>query len=81
MRLISKLHADADSKPLFLAPLEGQVSDYKDAVPLLNSLPRAKEILAGYGADENWLHGTLISRGMYSAKKIETSLFYYDKNK
>jgi transposase len=43
---------------------EGQMSDYKGAALLLNSLPKAQALIAdrGYGAD--WFRAALLARGM-----------------
>ena len=73
----SKRHAvcDGDGKPALLAPPKIQVSDHRDGELFLDSLPRAKAILAGHGDDKNWPHGTLIGRGITPCpKRIENDL-------
>ena len=43
---------------------EGQMSDYKGAALLLDSLPPAKEMLADRGYDSDWFRQALIARGI-----------------
>jgi transposase len=43
---------------------EGQMSDYKGAALMLDSLPRAKELLGDKGYDADWLRHALTERGI-----------------
>jgi transposase len=43
---------------------EGQMSDYKGAALMLNSLPRAKELLGDKGYDADWFRQALAERGI-----------------
>ena len=43
---------------------EGQMSDYKGALLLFPSLPRAKELLADKGYDSDWFREALIDQGI-----------------
>jgi putative transposase len=62
----SKLHAvcDGRARPVLLYLTAGQVSDYKGAEHLLDSLPAAKHLLADKGYDADWFRDAL------KAKKI-----------
>ena len=81
----SKLHAvcNGDGKPLVLAVTAGQMSDYKGAAILLNSLPEAKELLADRGYDATWFREALLNRGITPCippKKNRKQPVFYDKN-
>ena len=43
---------------------EGQMSDYKGAALLLDSLPRVKELLADRGYDADWFREALQDKGI-----------------
>ena len=62
----SKLHAvcDDQGRPLILLLSEGQMSDYKGAVLMLNVLPRVKELLGDKGYDADWFRQALTERGI-----------------
>jgi transposase len=55
---------DGNGKPLALLLCEGQMSDYKRARRLLDSLPPAKEMLADRGYDANWFRAALKEKGI-----------------
>lgn len=81
----SKLHAvcNGDGKPLVLALTAGQMSDYKGAAILLNSLPEAKELLADRGYDATWFREALLNRGITPCippKKNRKQPVFHDKN-
>jgi transposase len=48
---------------LILLLCEGQMSDYKGAALMLDSLPRAKELLGDKEYDADWLRLALAARG------------------
>jgi putative transposase len=60
------LHAvcGGNGKPVALLLTEGQVSDYKGAAQLLDSLPDAEELLADRGYDADWFRNALTDRGI-----------------
>ena len=62
----SKLHAVTDEKgrPIRLLLTAGQVSDYKGAAQLLDTLPKAKALLGDRGYDANWLRKALSDKGI-----------------
>jgi len=64
--LNSKLHAvcNGAGKPVALLLTEGQVSDYKGAAQLLDSLPPANELLADRGYDATWYRVALLEKGI-----------------
>lgn len=77
----TKLHAlcNGEGKPLAFVLTEGQVSDYKDAKLLLNSLPQARELVADRGYDAGWFRDALMgeaSRPASLPKGTENSLFF-----
>ena len=43
---------------------EGQMSDYKGAVLMLDALPKAKALLGDKGYDADWLRDALAARGI-----------------
>ena len=55
---------DGNGKPLILLLSEGQMSDYKGAALVLDSLPPAKEMLADRGYDSDWFRLALAERGI-----------------
>jgi transposase len=59
--LNSKLHAvsDALGRPIRLFLSAGNLSDYKGALALLSSLPKAKWLLADRGYDADWFRNAL----------------------
>jgi transposase len=70
--LNSKLHAvcDGSGKPVALLLSEGQMSDYRGAALLLDSLPQATELLAGRGYDADWFRAALTPRFPRSCKPL-----------
>jgi len=64
--LNSKLHAvcEGAGKPVALLLSEGQRSDDKGAALLLDSLPRAKELLADRGYDADWFRTAWKEKGI-----------------
>ncbi len=81
----SKLHAacNGKGKPLALALTEGQVSDYKGAAILLDSLPEARELLADRGYDAAWFRNALLNKGItpcIPSKKNRKQPVCHDKN-
>jgi len=62
----TKLHAvtDANGRPISFFMTAGQVSDYKGATALLDSLPKAQWILADRGYDADWFRDTLQEKGI-----------------
>jgi transposase len=82
--LNSKLHAvcEGAGKPVALLLSEGQRSDYKGAALLLDSLPRAKELLADRGYDADWFRTALKEKGITPCippKKNRKQPIEYDK--
>jgi transposase len=82
--LNSKLHAvcEGAGKPVALLLSEGQMSDYKGAALLLDSLPRAKELLADRGYDADWFRTALKEKGITPCippKKNRKQPIEYDK--
>ena len=80
----SKLHAvcDVAGRPVCLLLTEGQVSDYKGAALLLNSLPEATELLADRGYDATWFRNSLQDKGItpcIPSKKNRKEPVSYDK--
>ena len=63
--LNSKLHAvtDALGRPIRMFLSAGNLSDYKGALALLSSLPKAKWLLADRGYDADWFRNALKDRG------------------
>jgi len=62
---------------------EGQMSDYKGAALLLNSLPPAKDLLADRGYDADWFRQALHIKGIKPCippKRNRKTLIAYDKN-
>ena len=61
---------------------EGQMSDHKGAVLLLDALPNAKELLGDKGYDSDWFRAALTARGITpcippkSNRKVQ---YHYDK--
>lgn len=55
---------DGNGKPLIFLLSEGQMSDYKGAALVLDSLPPAKEMLADRGYDSDWFRQALTERGI-----------------
>jgi transposase len=43
---------------------EGQMSDYKGAALMIDTLPKAKAMLGDRGYDADWLRAALIQRGI-----------------
>lgn len=81
----TKLHAlcNGEGKPLALVLTEGQVSDYKGAKLLLDSLPHARELLADRGYDADWFRAALLRRGITPCippKKNRKQPVVYDKD-
>ena len=79
----SKLHAvcDAHGKPVRLLLTAGQVSDYKGAGILLESLPDAREMLGDRGYDADWFRNGLKQRGITPCippKKNRKAFIPYD---
>ena len=64
--MTTKLHAvtDAKGRPIRFFMSAGQVSDYKGAAALLNSLPKADWLLADRGYDADWLRKALQDKGI-----------------
>ncbi|WP_156170784.1 IS5 family transposase [Croceicoccus naphthovorans] len=64
--LNSKLHAvcDGQGRPLVMLLSEGQMSDFKGAALMLDSLPRAKALLGDKGYDADWFRAALANRGI-----------------
>ncbi len=62
--LNSKLHAvtDALGRPIRMFLSAGNLSDYKGALALLSSLPKAKWLLADRGYDADWFRNALKER-------------------
>lgn len=61
---------------------EGQMSDYKGAALLLDSLPKARELLADRGYDAAWFRNALIEKGITPCippKKNRKIQLKYDK--
>ena len=61
---------------------EGPMSDYKGAALLLDSLPKAKELLADRGYDADWFREALMQKGIAPCippRKNRTSPIDYDK--
>lgn len=61
---------------------EGQMSDDKGAALLLDSLPKARELLADRGYDADWFRNALIEKGITPCippKKNRKSQLKYDK--
>ena len=60
----SKLHAVCDGKgrPLVMLLTEGQMSDYKGAALMFDSLPKAKVMIADKGYDGDWFRQALAAR-------------------
>lgn len=61
---------------------EGQMSDYKGAALLLDSLPKARELLADRGYDADWFRNALIEQGITPCippKKNRKIQLKYDK--
>lgn len=82
--LNSKLQAvcDGNGKPITLLLSEGQMSDYKGAALLLDSLPKATELLADRGYDADWFRAALIRKGITPCippKKNRKQSIEYDK--
>ena len=55
---------DGQGRPVLLLLSEGQMSDYKGAALLLDSLPEAKELLADRGYDSDWFRQALTDKGI-----------------
>jgi putative transposase len=51
-------------KPLVMLLTEGQMSDHKGARMMLDTLPRAKALIADRGYDSNWFRAALKAKGM-----------------
>lgn len=64
--MTSKLHAVCDSagRPLRLHLTAGQVSDYRGAGVLLDTLPAADLMIADRGYDADWLRTALHTAGI-----------------
>src|SRR3982751_5495731 len=82
--LHSKLHAvcEGAGKPVARLLSEGQMSDYTGAALLLDSLPRAKELLADRGYDADWFRTALQEKGITPCippKKNRKQPIEYDK--
>ena len=62
----SKLHTvcDGEGRPIILLLTEGQMSDYKGAALMVDSFPKAKELLGDKGYDADWFRQALIGRGI-----------------
>ena len=62
--LNSKLHAVCDGKgrPFVMLLSEGQMSDYKGAALMIDTLPRAKALLGDRGYDADWFRAALADR-------------------
>ena len=61
---------------------EGQMSDYKGAALLLDSLPKARELIADRGYDADWFRAALTKRGIapcIPSKKNRKIQIEYDK--
>jgi transposase len=81
--LNSKLHAvcDGSGKPVALLLSEGQMSDYKGAARLLDSLLPAKALLADRGYAADWFRAALQAKGITPCippKKNRKFLIPYD---
>ena len=61
----TKLHsvADANGRPIGFFMSAGQVSDYTGAAALLDSLPKARWLLADRGSDADWFREALKDKG------------------
>ena len=73
---------DQDGRPVALHLTAGQVSDYKGAECLIDTLPKAKALLADRGYDANWLRQALKTKGIepcIPSKKNRTQPVPYDK--
>ena len=64
--LDSKLHTVCNTSGQSVAfhLTSGQVSDYKGASDMLDSLPQARELLADRGYDADWFRKALSSKGI-----------------
>jgi transposase len=61
---------------------EGQMSDYNGAALLLDTLPKAKEMLADRGYDADWFRAALIEKGIapcIPSKKNRKIQIEYDR--
>ena len=84
--MTTKLHAvtDAKGRPIRFFMSAGQVSDYKGAAALLNSLPKADWLLADRGYDADWLRKALQDRGIKACipdRKSRKKTVNYDKRR
>ena len=55
---------DGEGRPLVMLLSEGQMSDYKGAALMLDTLPSAKAMLGDRGYDANWFRQALIAKGI-----------------
>lgn len=62
----TKLHAvcDEQGRPVAMTLTSGQVSDYKGAALLLDTLPKSPVLLADRGYDASWFREALLARGI-----------------
>jgi transposase len=75
-------YCDGSGKPVALLLSEGQMSDYKGAALLLDSLPKATELLADRGYDADGFRAALIRQGITPCippKKNRKQSIEYDK--
>ena len=84
--MTTKLHAvtDAKGRPIRFFMSAGQVSDYKGAAALLDSLPKADWLLADRGYDADWLRKALQDRGIKACipdRKSRKKTVNYDKRR
>ncbi|WP_438382346.1 IS5 family transposase [Asaia sp. BMEF1] len=82
----TKLHAitDQNGRPLSSFMTAGQVSDYKGAAALLDSLPMAQWKLADRGYDADWFRDALEEKGIkpcIPGRKSRGKPVKYDKRK
>lgn len=55
---------DGQGRPVVMLLSEGQMSDYKGAYFIVNSLPNAKHLLADRGYDSDWFRKALTEKGI-----------------
>jgi Transposase and inactivated derivatives len=78
------LHAvcNGAGQPIALGLTAGQVSDYQGASLLLDSLPKAKWMLADRGYDATWFRNALLDKGItpcIPGKRNRKNTIPYDK--
>jgi transposase len=55
---------DGQGRPLVMLLSEGQMSDYKGALLMVDAMPRAKALLGDKGYDADWFRSALAERGI-----------------